>query len=179
MARIYGLAFPFHRQNFYYFGEKMKQVAAAFAVLLMVFSLSAAIAPLAGASSFHHRHGHCRPHGYRHAECHRAVEGKYVAFHIPGYKHNQLEIYFKSRRERAIDIEVEAVACPTGTPAHAVCFGIDFFDAASGKPIEFLKPPLTFKGTFIGALYQYSTRQGKFVQLHGKTGHSGVFYLLP
>lgn len=139
---------------------------------------SASNAGQASAVSSTAKHCHVR-NGYSPAYCRVVYPGRWVGFHIPGFTHNQLELYVRSHLHSATDVQVENVTCPTttGLPKGADCFGMDFFSHATGKTRSTVGQAIAFVGA-IG--YGFNPQNNRFHKLSdNKSLTAGVFAFVP
>lgn len=120
--------------------------------------------------------------GYTRAKCRIIHRHHWVGFHIPGYKHKELEMYVGTRNHHGVYVIVAVVQCPSGEPANAVCFRILEYDLKTGKPINHFAQPIAFGHQ---PVWFYDPATGKYVKLsqnsYGRyqTSYPGLYAFIP
>jgi hypothetical protein len=150
----------------------VRRIFAAAALSLTVASMAVVASPYG--SVFARYTKHCSHHGYAHGYCQRVHYGRWVGFHVPTFHHHQLEVYVRQFRAYKVDVEIEYVACPSGTPSGAVCFGLDLFNSQTGQPITGRVRDVTFDHP----TWEYDQATGKWHKVANSHG-GGLFYFMP
>lgn len=115
--------------------------------------------------------GPCRtPISGRHVTRNSAYcrKGPWVGFHVPGRKHDTLEIYVRTNRLHGLEVIVQSVGCPGNTPQHGGwCYRTQAYrwDPRTHK-YDISVQPQDFSTETNGAFYSYNPRTNTYTKLH-------------